>query len=157
MKIFRKGQAATEYLIILAVVIVIALVVVVAMGKFPGIGKSTVGRSSAAFWSTQDIAITDYAISASGADTFVVKNNMRNAVTITSFLIGTAPVNLAGAGATLGPGGTATFSGATSVCGATQTGQSYAGNLSITYTDISTSAVYTVTGDGTKLEGTCAN
>jgi hypothetical protein len=153
MKIFRKGQAATEYLIILAVVIVIALVVLVAMGKFPGIGRSTVGRSSAAYWSTQDIAITDYAVAtAAGVDTFVVKNNMRNAVKITTFSIGGQ--NLSTADVTLGPGGSAIFSDTLLDCAA---GQSYVYSVNIIYVDQSTNASYTFTGDGTKLEGTCAN
>jgi hypothetical protein len=154
MKIFRKGQAATEYLIILAVVIVIALVVVVAMGKFPGIGKSTVGRSSAAFWSTQDIAITDYAVSAASTDTFVIKNNMRNAVTLTSVFVGGTNLSTSSGSVTLGPGGSNTFTTAGLTCFA---GQSYVMSVNISYTDASTGATYSFTGDGTKLEGVCAN
>jgi hypothetical protein len=38
MKMFKKAQTATEYLIILAVVIIIALIVVAVMGGIPGIG-----------------------------------------------------------------------------------------------------------------------
>jgi hypothetical protein len=150
---FKKGQAATEYLIILAVVIVIALVVVVAMGKFPGIGKSTVGRSSAAFWSTQDIAITDYAVSATSTDTFVIKNNMRNAVTLTTVLIGGTNLSTTTGSVTLGPGGSNTFTTAGLICAA---GQSFVMGVNISYTDASTGASYSFTGDGTKLEGTCA-
>jgi hypothetical protein len=154
LKVFRKGQAATEYLIILAVVIVIALVVVVAMGKFPGIGKSTVGRSSAAFWSTQDIAITEYAVSATTTDTFVIKNNMRNAVTLTTVLIGGTNLSTTPGSVTLGPGGSYTYTLSPGL--ACTAGQSFNMNVNISYTDANTGASYTFTGDSTKLEGTCA-
>jgi len=42
----RKGQTATDYLIILAVVIVVALIVVGVMGDIPDIGPEKVGEES---------------------------------------------------------------------------------------------------------------
>ncbi|MBN2457536.1 hypothetical protein JXB31_00205 [Candidatus Woesearchaeota archaeon] len=158
MGIQKRAQAATEYLIILAVVIVIALVVVVAMGKFPGIGKSTVGRSSAAYWSTQDVAITDFAVSEGGDDTFVVKNNMRNPVTINTFNIGGKNLSeTSGGQKTIGPGGSATYTGTVATDLTCFAGQSFVFSVSVTYTDSNTGATYDFTGEGMKLEGTCAN
>jgi len=68
----KKAQGATEYLIILAIVIIIALIVVGAMGGIPGIGTGAKSRASASFWQTSDIAIPSYAVSA-GADTLAVQ------------------------------------------------------------------------------------
>lgn len=150
MNFLRKAQTATEYLIIFAVVIVIALIVVGVMGGIPGIGGAGKTRASAAYWGSQDIAITDYAISAAGADTIIVKNNKQDSVTVTSVLVNSVEVATA---TTLGTGGTATFTGAIAACTA---GQAFAYDVTIVYTDIATSAVYTITGAGNKLEGTCA-
>ena len=78
MDIWKKAQTATEYLIILAVVIIIALIVVGVLGGIPGIGKGAASRTSAAYWQTSDIAIPSYAIGQDGsADdlNLTVRNN----------------------------------------------------------------------------------
>ena len=152
MNLFKKGQTATEYLIILAVVIIIALIVVGVLGGIPGIGRGASGRSSAAFWSSQDIGIKDYAVSESGTDTIIVKNNMRNSVTINDVLVN--DFDLETGSSTLGPGGAKTYTGNIAACSA---GQSFSYGVSISYQDSVTGASYNVTGEGTKLEGTCAN
>src|SRR3989344_1563837 len=135
----KKGQTATEYLIILAVVIVISLVVVGVLGGIPGIGASAAARSSAAYWKTQDVAITDYAVSASGADTIIdaVVNS----------------IDLESSSSTLGPGASKTYTGSIDACTA---GQPFRYSVSLSYQDGVTEATYNITGDGTKLEGTCA-
>jgi competence protein ComGC len=150
MNFFKKGQTATEYLIILAVVIVIALVVVVAMGKFPGMGQSAANKGSQAFWSTQDIAFTSYAVSPTSINV-IIRNNVRNTIEITAFTIGGNSLGTA----TLAPGGSTnlTFTG-TNLC---TSQNAYSLPVSITYTDISTGASYTFTGGGNQLEGVCAN
>ena len=80
----KRAQAATEYLIILAIVIVIALVVVGAMGGIPRLGGGTVTRSSEAYWQQADIAITSNYFGASDSTgTLVVKNNKPFKVEIT--------------------------------------------------------------------------
>lgn len=161
MKFFRKGQTATEYLIILAVVIVIALVVVVAMGKFPGIGQGASARGNAAFWAVQDLAITDYAISSNGNtanDVIVVKNNMRSAIDVTEVQIGGTVFNAQSGDSfpiTLSPGGVLPLEASADLdCAA---GQGYVFSVQVNYTDRATNAEYGFTGAGQKLEGTCAN
>ncbi|SRR3989338_4761444 len=151
MNLLKKAQTATEYLIILAVVIIISLIVIGVLGGIPGIGKGAANRASAAFWKTSDIAITDFAISASGTDTIIVKNNLKNTITINYLTINS--IDLA-SGETLSSGGTRTYTGSVAVCTA---GQGFSYTVSIAYTDSATGASYTYTGEGTKLEGTCAN
>lgn len=151
----KKGQGATEYLIILAVVIVIALIVVAVMGGIPGIGGGAGTRASAAYWAATDVAITAYAVTtADDYANLTIKNNMRNQITVNSLKLDNEEIC---SGITLA-------AGATSSCDKTGTlttfcsapGTSYALNVKINYTDDITGATYTFTGAGTKLEGTCA-
>jgi uncharacterized protein (UPF0333 family) len=151
MKYFKKGQTATEYLTILAVVIIIALIVVVAMGKFPGIGQSAVSRGSSAYWASADLAISSYSISESGTDTFVLKNNMRENIKITNMTVDGK--NIVNTERNLGPGGSVTIISDVSL-GCTA-GQTYSYDVSLTYEDAN-GAEYTFTGAGNRLEGTCA-
>jgi uncharacterized protein (UPF0333 family) len=147
----KKAQAATEYLIVLAVVIVIALIVVVVVGFVPSIGKGATGRASAAFWNSADVALKDYAVSASGTDTVIVKNNLRNQIVLTNVVVN--GVDLESSTSTLAVGGSKTYTGSIAACTASQ---AFAYDASIYYQDSATSAYYNFTGDGTKLEGTCA-
>ena len=149
-RIYKKAQGATEYLIVLAIVIIIALIVVGVMGGIPGIGGGASGRSNAAYWSSQDLAFTSYAVSASGTDTVVVKNNLRNTVTVTNLVVN--GVNLA-ASESLAAGASRTYTGAVAACTAAQ---AYSYPAYVTYTDSVTSASFNLTGNGQKLEGTCA-
>jgi uncharacterized protein (UPF0333 family) len=147
----KKGQAATEYLIVLAVVVIIALIVVAITGGIPGIGKGAAGRTSAAYWATQDVAITSFAISAAGDDIVTVKNNAREAITITALTVNS--IALEPATSILGLGGTKSYTGAVAACTA---GQGYSYPVVITYTNSKTGASTTLSGDGAMLEGTCA-
>lgn len=152
MNFLKKAQGATEYLIILAIVIIIALIVIGVIGGIPGIGTSASSRASSTFWSTADVAITNFAISAAGADTVIIKNNLKNAIDVT--VVSVNSVDLEASTTTLGPGGSKTYTGAIATCTA---GQSFSYDVTITYTDKKTNAEYTYTGGGIKLEGTCAN
>ncbi len=152
MRFSKKAQGATEYIIIVGVVITIALLAVVAMGGIPGIGKGVTGRAIASYWASADVAVTDYAVSASGTDTVVVKNNLRNQIVLTDVMVN--GVDLESSTSTLAPGGSKTYTGAIAACTA---GQSFSYTTSIYYQDAKTSAYYNFTGDGNKLEGTCAN
>ena len=147
----RKAQGATEYLIVLAVVVIIALVVVVAMGGIPGIGKGVTGRAVLAYWSTADVAITDYTISASGTDTIIVKNNRRRQIVLNDVMVN--GVDLENSTTTLAAGSSHTYSGAVDAC---TEGNAFDYEVSIYYQDSKTSGYYNHTGDGSKLEGTCA-
>ena len=148
----KKAQGATEYIIIVGVVIIIALIVVVAMGGIPGIGKGATGKAVAAYWATADVAITDYAVSASGTDTIIIKNNLRNQIILTDVVVN--GVDLESSTTTLSPGGSNTYTGTIAACTA---GQSFSYSAYVYYQDSRTSAYYNFTGDGNKLGGTCAS
>jgi hypothetical protein len=150
MNLLKKAQGATEYLIVLAIVIIIALIVVGVMGGIPGLGSSAGNRASASYWGNQDVSITDYAVSASGADTIIIRNNLRNAITLNDLKVN--DVDLA-SGETIAVGATRTYSGAIAAC---TDAQPFSYATSIAYTDTVTSAAYNITGDGVNIEGTCA-
>jgi hypothetical protein len=58
----RKSQTATEYLIILAVVVVIALIVVGVMGGIPSIGGGASAATSKASLQSDSIRVVDYQV-----------------------------------------------------------------------------------------------
>lgn len=150
---FRKAQGATEYLIILAVVIIIALIVIGAMGGIPGIGTGARQRASASYWQTADIAIPSYATSAAtDTITLTAKNNLRNS--ISSLALTVEGTSLTCSATSLAPGQSTECSG-TKACAAA--GDSYSYDVSVTYIDDETGASYTFTGEGHKLEGKCAS
>lgn len=104
----RKGQGATEYLIILAIVIVIALIVVGVLGGIPGIGGNSKQQASKVYWETAEIGIVDYYDTASG-DTLSmkIKNTQSDTITIDSVTISGDADNT---NTTLAPGEEATYS-----------------------------------------------
>lgn len=147
----RKAQTATEYLIILAVVIVIALIVVGIMGGIPGIGTGVESKTSASYWKSAPIAVDAYSISPTGV-TLVLRNNMGSAIDVTNIALGAT--NLTNLPGIMSPGATYTVNDAAVTCtGATNT---FSYDVTITYTDQATGAEYDFTGDGHKLEGSCA-
>ncbi len=153
----KRGQTATEYLIILAVVIVIALIVIGVLGGFPSIGGSSKTRTSEVYWGSADIAITAHSFDAAGASNVLkLRNNLRNRVTVNTITIGSTTVM--STATTIASGGSTTFEGSTIAshidCG--DSGDPYSYDVSIAYTDVDTSANYTFTGSGTKLEGSCS-
>ena len=147
----KKGQTSTEYLIILGVVIVVALIVVAALGGIPGIGTSGAGKTSKLFWASAPVGLESYAISASGTDTLIVKNNQDFSVRLNTVSVNS--VNVANSNL-LNPGNAVTLTGNIASCTA---GQNYNYPVSISYTDQATGANFTYTGSGNNLVGTCAN
>ena len=159
----RKGQTATEYLIILAVVIVIALIVVGVLGGIPGIGQSGQSKASSAYWATIDpIAVVSFSNSATNGATVVLRNNGKNAYTVTEFRLGSATaaidvvdtIDIAlpiGAEAQMGTD----LAGMTAIGLNCASGQLFTYDVEMDYTDQSTGATYTFTGTQ-KLEGICA-
>ena len=79
-----KSQTATEYLIILAVVIVIAMIVVGVLGGIPSIGVSAQDRALLARWKTESpVAISTW--KAGNHFTVIdVKNNGAETLTLHS-------------------------------------------------------------------------
>lgn len=80
----RKGQGATEYLVILAVVLIVALVVIALLGFFPGVGGAARESQSASYWSgAQPFSITSFKIS--GTDVaLVMQNRLSEKLTLTA-------------------------------------------------------------------------
>ncbi len=81
-----KSQTATEYLVILAVVIVIALVTVASMGGFPGIGSSSNKKISDMKLASDVVGVENYNIGASNS-TFKIKNNYYDTITVVEFRV----------------------------------------------------------------------
>lgn len=82
----KKAQTATEYLVILAVVIVIALIVVGVLGGIPSIGGGADKRANDARLSTADVGITGYSVSSSQT-TLVVRNNEQSSIWVTDIYV----------------------------------------------------------------------
>ncbi len=163
----RKAQGATEYLIILAVVIIIGLIVVGAMGGIPGIGAAGKSRSSASYWATADVAIVSYAHAAAfvapattASLNVTIRNNQRGSIqlsntagdlTIGGFIITCAQY-------TLFPGQQTKCWYKNAIgCGGGVAGSAFSYDVSLKYTDPETKKVYTFTGDGQRLEGRCSS
>ena len=72
MKFNGKGQGATEYLVLLAVVLIIALVSIALLGFFPGIASDAKITQSKSYWSSQTpFAIVENAVTGGASGTFV--------------------------------------------------------------------------------------
>src|SRR3989344_3962238 len=87
---FKKAQAATEYLVILAVVIIIALIVIGVMGGIPGLGTSGRSRVSESYWASQPVSLESYTIDKSGFYSLLLKNNNRRIIFLQKIRIGDA-------------------------------------------------------------------
>ena len=147
-----KGQGATEYLIILAVVVIIALIVIGVLGGIPGIGKSSNKQASEAYWESTDIGISEYYLTSAG-DYLVLslRNNLDTSVRV--FNVTVAGTINGSSTMTLVPGGSAETSIA-KAC--TTTGDPFDFSpVIIQYSDLSTGANYTFTGT-VSLVGECA-
>ena len=153
--VHRKAQAATEYLVILAVVVIIALIVVTVMGGIPGIGKSAVARTSAAYWATADVAVSQFAISSTGAGSFTLKNNQRMSVDISALTIGTS-ANIITIPIQIVPGGTINVVATNGTIAPRCTpNNAYSYPVTLTYRNPLTGRNITLPGDGSTIEGTC--
>ncbi|MFA6214247.1 MAG: hypothetical protein WC717_03140 [Candidatus Micrarchaeia archaeon] len=77
---FLKGQGATEYLVLLAVVLIVALVSVALLGFFPGMASDARITQSQSYWRGQarPFAILDSSITAAGVGTFSIQNMEAN-------------------------------------------------------------------------------
>ena len=82
-----KSQTATEYLIILAIVLVIALIVVGVLGGIPSIGGGMSKTATNMYLLTADIGIEKWAIDATGT-TVIIRNNLDKPVEINTITLG---------------------------------------------------------------------
>lgn len=151
----KRAQAATEYLIILGVVIIIALIGVGMMAGIPGIGSVTKQRTSAAYWDSAEIGISSYAIDGSdGSAKLLISNNFRDAITISEVKLGDSLLDTSDQA--LNSGDTKLFTADTEFSSLCAPGVSFSLAVSITYTDSVSGKEYVFTGDGHKLEGVCS-
>ncbi len=149
----RRGQTATEYLIILAVVIVIALIVVGVLGGIPGVGQSGQAKSATAYWSTTDpIAVAAFSNSATDGVRVVLRNNGKNPFTVTAFKLDTLLIVVSNSTLPIGSEVTLFNNTMSLTC---VSGNKFAYDAEIDYIDQSTGAAYTFRGTQ-KLEGSCA-
>lgn len=80
MAFLSRGQGATEYLVLLAVVLIIALVAIMLLGYFPGIATDAKITQSNSYWrgEARPFAITEHNINATGYGTFLLQNMEAN-------------------------------------------------------------------------------
>jgi hypothetical protein len=154
----KKGQTATEYLIILAVVIVIALIVVGVLGGIPSIGGGAKDNSLSAYWATSKVGVNSISVAnADGDVTVVLRNNLPNTIDVTSVELvmanGTYLENTTSY--TLAAGRTQSV--LVQGDGAIGSGTTFSYTPEFNYTDSETSGTFSFDGDGNKLEGTVSN
>ena len=100
---FRKGQGATEYIVVLAIVLMVALVVVGLLGFFPSFSTNTQITEYDQYWSVQrPLAVLDAAQLATGNTaqnaTFSIRNQGTSSVSITRFNVSLSPAGSAQVG-----------------------------------------------------------
>ena len=110
----NRGQTATEYLIILAVVILIGIIVVSVLGGIPGLGSGTSERASTTSLQFLDIGITHHELSinqtTNGTATFTLSNSLGGSVDIQEITLQPDHgVNCTGVQATISLGGVTTL------------------------------------------------
>ncbi|MEM3362440.1 MAG: hypothetical protein QXV83_00200 [Candidatus Anstonellaceae archaeon] len=74
---FKKGQGATEYLVLLAVVLIVAMVAIALLGFFPGMASDAKITQSDAYWRGQatPFAVAEHARSSSDQNLILVLEN----------------------------------------------------------------------------------
>jgi hypothetical protein len=147
----KRGQAATEYLIILAVVVIIALIVVGVLGGFQGLSGGINRQQSEAYWSSiADVGVLpNYKISPAIAE-LTIKNNRPFAIKISSVLIDGVGA-MSPVGITVPPGLTTNVNVSGHSC---IIQEQYTYNVQIIYIDPSTGRQFTFRGQQ-PLVGTC--
>ena len=147
----KRGQAATEYLIILAVVVIIALIVVGVLGGFQGLSGGITRQQSEVYWSSiADVGVLpNYKISPAIAE-LTIKNNRPFPIKISNVLI-EGSGTISPAGVTIPPGLTANVNVSGHSC---IIQEQYTYNVQIVYVDPSTGRQFTFRGQQ-PLAGTC--
>ena len=122
----QKGQASTEYLVILAIAIIIAIVVVSLLAGFIKIGGTTSSKTTKAYWKSADVAIPSWSLTTTGI-TLILQNNMEYKVNV-DWLNATSSSGSAGTYAiykVLNPGQTLTYTNTSLTCSPAGSGYSY--------------------------------
>ena len=135
----KKAQGATEYIIIVSIVLIIALMVAYVMGAIPGIGIGVGKRAAQSYWDSTDIAIKDWAVGGDGTIALTLRNNKAENVVITGISARGEPIFSGSKPFSLGQQKVITGKLKENVDG------NYALDISITYQD-STGAAFTIEG-----------
>lgn len=154
----KLGQTATEYMVVLAIVIIISLIVAAILGQFPGLGAPARVRGSSAFWHSADMGVMHFSISEDGANDDVIitlRNNNNFLVSITDIIVEDVPLSFTPFVLGVGVQETTYIAGAGPFC--TRSGDPFSVSLTLRYRDESTGETYTFSGRGNKLEGKCAD
>ncbi|MFA5929504.1 MAG: hypothetical protein WC861_01345 [Candidatus Micrarchaeia archaeon] len=91
MVLAKGGQGATEYLVLLAVVLIVALVAIMLLGYYPGLATDAKITQSSTYWrgEARPFAITEATINSTGHGSFVLQNmEPAGPLTITLFQVG---------------------------------------------------------------------
>lgn len=144
----KRAQTATEYLIILAVVIIIALVVIGVLGGIPGIGSGIRSSADSTYWRTSSIGISSI-VASPGQDNALVNITLRNNFPDSIRIIN---VTLQESGSDVGfndtasrilpISGSATWGVEVPISGTPEPGESFTYIVKITYEDIRSGARY---------------
>ena len=135
-----KGQGATEYLVLLAVVLIVAMVAIALLGFFPGMSYDAKKSEADSYWqSARPFQIKQHAQPAGGALTLVVSNVNSDQLKLTNVSVsggGASAVNSTpgGAGALYLSGGQTAnvlVFGVASACNAS--GNVYEYSINVTY------------------------
>ncbi len=104
----QKGQGATEYLLLVAVIIVIGVIVatIVAFAGTGGVPQIRKMKADAYWRSARPLSILDSTITPDGDISLVLQNREADAATLTGITLGDAPA--AAVSQTIGPGDTQT-------------------------------------------------
>jgi len=87
----QKGQGATEYLVLFAVVLIIAMVVIALLGFFPSVGTGAKQSASESYWkSARPVMITSNFVASNGHFDITVQNSDSSPIKITSMYVATS-------------------------------------------------------------------
>jgi hypothetical protein len=140
-----RGQTATEYLIILAVVIIIALIVVATMGGIPGIGGGVSEQTARAALKTLPIGITDYTFYSFPAK-LTIKNNQLDVIEVSRLKIDTRDCNITAFNLAAG-------ASKSIYCTHATVDERYVHTFSLEYQNKKTSATYVLNSSKNKFVG----
>ena len=92
MGFHMKGQGATEYLVLLAVVLIIALVSIALLGFFPGLASDAKITQSNTYWrgEANPVSIVDHSFDTTGNGS---NNAASGTITITNMTVGNGSVS----------------------------------------------------------------
>ncbi|HIH18981.1 TPA: hypothetical protein HA225_03310 [Candidatus Micrarchaeota archaeon] len=131
---YMKGQGATEYLVLLAVVLIIALVSIALLGFFPGLASDARITQSNSYWrgEARPFAILEHSVTSGGVMTLIMQNNdATGSIGMTNISIGAGSNGTSTITFAPGESRTVTVSG---VASSPASGSVYDLQVNITYT-----------------------